>query len=299
MARLEELGLLAAPHTSAGRIPTEAGYRYFVRSLMANPDHDLSAADKHLIRQDFERTPSDLAMWLRTAATTLARTTRSATMVTAPRAPASYFKHLALLATHGRMVMMVLVMQSGDVRQQMFTLAESYTQDHLSAATNKLNTMCAGLDADQLQALIPSFESDLEREVFDLVVEALRDLDPLAANAYRGGLSDALFEFPDSQSAQQAVRLIEGQRGLEPIMDEAAEQPIGEVRVLIAGDGRWEAIRHLSVVLSRYGVSGRAVGTLIVIGPTRMRYGRAISAAGYVSGMITNLMLGVYGVGEE
>ncbi|MCC6975834.1 MAG: heat-inducible transcription repressor HrcA [Anaerolineae bacterium] len=299
MARLEELGLLAAPHTSAGRIPTEAGYRYFVKRLLSVAEQELPDVEKRLIAEQFERTPGDMDAWMRMAVNTLARTTRSAALVTPPRSTLSRFKHLALISTHGRMVMMVLVLQSGDVRQQMLTLTEGLNQEQLTAIANKFNATYTGMTADQLRTAAAQ-DSVLEREILELIADTLEDFDQTPQQLmYRDGLSDMLVEFQDTEGAQQAVRVIEGQSGLEPIISTIHNQAIGEVRVMIAGEGRWDQIRHLGMVWSRYGVRGKAVGTLIIVGPTRMRYGRAISAAGYVAGLMSNLMIEAYGNPDE
>ncbi|MCC7448106.1 MAG: heat-inducible transcription repressor HrcA [Anaerolineae bacterium] len=293
MAVLEELGLIAAPHTSAGRVPTEAGYRYFVKRLL--DEGELPAAEQQSISDLFSRAPHDVDQWLRLAASTLARTSRGAALVTAPRGYSSQFKHLELISTQGRLVLMVLVLYGGDVRQQMLTLADTLSQEALSATARRLNALCDGLTSEQIPA--KGGESALEREVLDVIADVLAETDHKQhAVAYREGLSDVLPEFTESEAAQQVLRLMEGQSLLPAILSEVTDPHIGHVRVVIAGEGRWNEIRHLSMVLSRYGVSGQVSGTMAVLGPTRMRYGRAISAVRYVAGLMSHLLIDVYGV---
>src|SRR5476649_1696032 len=112
LASLEEKGFLAAPHTSAGRVPTEAGYRYFVKQLLN--DGKLSTEEQTTIAHEFSQVHSDIAQWMQLAVTTLARTSRGAALVTAPYAYSSQFKHIELISTQGRLVLMVLVMYGGD-----------------------------------------------------------------------------------------------------------------------------------------------------------------------------------------
>ena len=120
-AALGELGYVAQLHTSAGRIPTERGYRYFVQKLLG--EFHLPLHERQMIRHQFHQARLELDQWMRLSAAILARTSGSASFVTAPQARANRFKHLQLIATQGRLVLMVLVLFGGEVKQQMLTLA--------------------------------------------------------------------------------------------------------------------------------------------------------------------------------
>lgn len=300
MSRLEELGLLSAPHTSAGRVPTEAGYRYFVKRLLSAHERELPADEKRTIAAQFNNVAHDMESWLRLSVAVLARVSSGAALVTPPRALSSQFKHLALIATHGRMVMMVLVLQGGDVRQQMLMLAEGLSQEVLSTIATHLNALCEGLSGEQVRNRARTLDSELEREILEVCADTLDEVDhSLSMYVYREGLSSILPQFPEREGAQQAVQIIEDRGLLENILAESPEQDIGQVRVIIGGEGRWHDTSHLGMVLSRYGVRGQVVGSLVVLGPTRMRYGRAISAISYVAGLVSNLMFSVYGEGDK
>ncbi len=294
MAILEELGLILAPHTSAGRVPTDAGYRYFVKRLLEASE--LSPEEQRTITAAFSSVPNDINEWMRLAVSTLARTSHSAALVTSPRAVTNQFKHIELISTQGRLVLMVLVLYGGDVRQQMLTLAETLTQEALSAAARRLNAICDGLTSEQTRAKMWLVDNELDRELLEVIADVLDDLDGKPQGvAYREGLSDVLPEFTESEGVQQALRLLEEHSILSGILSEALDPKIGHVQVVIAGEGRWKEVRHLSMVLSRYGVSGQATGALGVLGPMRMRYGRAISAVRYVAGVMSNLLFEAYG----
>jgi heat-inducible transcriptional repressor len=294
LAVLEELGYVAAPHTSAGRIPTQAGYRYFVKRLL--DAGELPPDEKKTIAAEFSQASTNVEQWMQLAVSTLARTSRSAALVTAPRSFSSQFKHIELISTQGRLVLMVLVLYGGDVRQQMLTLADVVDQETLSAAAHHLNSIGDGLTGEQLRARSYNVDGELEREVLEIVADVLEAADQRHnVITYREGLSEVLPEFTESEGAQQALRLMEERSLLANILSEALDQNVGTVQVVIAGEGRWSEATHLSMVLSRYGVSGQATGTLGVLGPTRMRYGRAISAVRYVAGLMSNLVFDVYG----
>jgi heat-inducible transcriptional repressor len=295
LAVLEELGFVVAPHTSAGRVPTEAGYRYFVKRLL--DEGDLPPDEQQNIANEFSVVPTNVEQWMQVAASTLARASRSAALVTAPRALSSQFKHIELISTQGRLVLMVLVLYGGDVRQQMLTMEDVLSQDVLSAAARRLNSTCEGLTGEQVRSRVRNADNELEREVLEIIAETLDASDnKVQLVTYREGLKDVLPEFTESVGAQQVLRLMEERSLLSGILAEALDQHIGHVRVLIGGEGRWSEATHLSMVLSRYGVTGQMTGTLGVLGPTRMRYGRAISTVRYVATLMSNLLLDVYGM---
>ncbi|NPV66390.1 MAG: heat-inducible transcription repressor HrcA [Anaerolineae bacterium] len=295
MGVLEETGYISSPHTSAGRVPTEKGYRYFVQHLL--DDDQLTAVERRTIAHQFHQAPLDLEQWMRLAAAVLSRTARSASLVTAPYSKINRFKHLELIATQGRMVLMVLVLHNGEVRQRMLTLAEPISQERLSETAARLTQLALGLTAQQLRAKLYGLNA-LEEEVLSLVITLIEQESDRPQLVYRDGLAELLSRFGESEGAQQALRVLEEQTLLEDLINEA-NPSIGNIRVLIAGEGRWDNISLLSIVLGRYGVAGQATGTLGVLGPTRMSYGRAISAVRYMSDLMSTLMVGIYGGDTE
>jgi heat-inducible transcriptional repressor len=295
MVVLEQQGLIFAPHTSAGRVPTARGYRYFVQRLLR--EAKLSKQERRRIAQEFETAALNVDEWPRIAATVLSRTARTAALVTPPRAAENRFKHLELISTHGRLVLMVLVLQGGSVQQQMLTLAEAVAQDVLSQTAQIINLTCAALTAEQVRAKLRVRPDELTREIGELVADAMRQLNQQAArDVYRYGLSENLPAFTDDE-AQQALRVLEEGDLLDRILGEmlATDQP--DLQIVVAGEGRWENLSHLSVVLGRYGTP-HARGALGVLGPTRMRYGRAISAVRYVASLMSDMLDDVYGESE-
>ena len=176
------------------------------------------------------------------------------------------------------------------------SLMRSAAGEALSAAALRLNTICDGLTGEQVRARSRIADNELEREMLEIITDVLEETDHKQyVVTYREGLSDVLPQFTESQGAQQVLRLMEERHLLAGILSEALDQNIGRVTVVIAGEGRWSEITHLSMVLSRYGVNGQATGTLGVLGPTRMRYGHTISAVRYVAGLMSGLLVNVYG----
>ena len=291
LVALTEMGYLRQPHTSAGREPTEDGYRYFVRQLMGHTD--LPAPTKQTITHQFYQAGADVDHWMRLAASVLAHQSQAASLVTAPHPEHSIFKHLELIGTHGRQVLMVLVLSGGEVSQQMLSLAEPVSQEQLSAVAQTINQICLGLDSDGIAALMTPATA-LEQDILKLVAgEMRRSGDVITGELYRDGLTHVLAEpeFGEMDVARRALRILEERPLLEDLLTRTVlSTEMGGVQVLIGGEGTWEELRECSMVLARYGAPGLATGTLGVLGPMRMPYGRTISTVRFMSGLLSNLV---------
>ncbi len=292
LSNLDELGFLRQPHTSAGRVPTEEGFRFFVGQLMGQTE--LPATTRQTIAHQFYQTRQDSDEWMRLAASVLAKQSHGASLVTAPQHVHGKFKHLELISIHGRQILLVLVMQSGEVRQQLLDLAEHVPQDTLSTTANHITILCAGKDLPGITALPPQHDHltddvlKLVRDLMDTVEEAI------TGEVYRDGLLNVLTEpeFAESDSARRALRVLEERPFLENLITQTVlNSDIGVVQVIICGEGNWEELSECSMVLARYGIRGTATGTLGVLGPIRMRYGRTISTVRFVAGLLSEMVI--------
>ncbi|NJL93194.1 MAG: heat-inducible transcription repressor HrcA [Anaerolineae bacterium] len=173
MAVLEQLGMIRAPHTSAGRVPTEAGYRYFVEHLLQ--EQELSRQEQRAIRAEFTQVAQDVHKWVRTAATVLAHRTQAAALVTEPRVRAARFKHLQLINTQGRLVLMILVLEGGELLQHLLTLAETVDQERLTQISLLINASYGGETAEGIRQKARTVGDTLTHEVLDLVAEMLAE----------------------------------------------------------------------------------------------------------------------------
>jgi len=295
MVDLTDSGYLRQPHTSAGRVPTEEGYRYFVRQLMGNTD--LPVNTKRTITHQFYQAGRDVNRWMRLAASVLAHQSQAASLVTAPMPEAVTFKHLELIATHGRQVLMVLVLTEGEVSQQMLTLAEPVPQAQLSATADHINQLCQGLDLDKINQ-IRDLQEALEQDVIKLVREEMQRIKTvIAGEVFRDGLSNVLAEpeFSESEAARKALRVLEEGPLLEDLLSRTVlSTGVEGVQVLIGGEGTWEELRDCSMVLARYGAPGVVSGALGVLGPIRMSYGRTVSTVRFISGLLSDLVVEMF-----
>lgn len=297
MMVLEDLGFLTQPHTSAGRVPTEKGYRYFVERLMR--ESQLPLKDQRTIQHQFHQVGVDLEQWMRLAASVLARTAQTASVVTSLRTDQCRLKHIQLILIHETMVLLIVVLEGGMVRQQMLNLDEPMQQDTLTQVANRLNDLCVTASVQRVQACSGRVGA-FEQQILDVVAQVMKSVDDQAGlHLYRDGLLNILHqpEFTVPESARNVVHLLEDRTLLEDLLTEMLE--VGGVQVIIGGEGRWTELKECSLVVSPYGVSGEARGALGVMGPMRMPYSRAISTVRYVAGLMSDLFRDLYGNAEE
>ena len=296
MVALTRAGLLTQPYTSAGRIPTEVGYRYFVRRLVE--DDSLPSAERRLISLQFHQARTSVDQWGRLAAAVLAHHTRGAALVTALHSPKARCKHLELISTRGRQILMVLVLQGGEVLQQLCSLQQPASQPELSEISARFTSKCNRHDADAVEQQSHSVEAGVERTLLTQIAETMRRADSFAAGeVYVDGIQNVLAEreFADSAPARKALQLLEQRTFLENFLASALSPHIGGVQVIIAGEGDWSELRECSMVLARYGTPNVATGAVGVFGPIRMAYDRAIGAVRHVANLMTSLVHESYG----
>jgi len=297
MVALTEMGYLRQPHTSAGRVPTEEGYRYFVTHVVYQADLPEPARDT--ISHQFYQARQDVEQWMPLAASILAHHSRAASIVTAPHSERAHYKHVELISTQGRQVLMVLVMTGGEVSQQILTLAEPVAQERLSGAADRLNGICVSKTTEEIAALPPRTEA-LEKDILTLVLQDMsRSEQRVSGEIYLDGLTNVLSEpeFLESDDARRAVHLFEERSLLQDLLARTTHNAtVGGVQVVIGGEGKWEELKQCSVVMARYGIPGMITGTLGVFGPMRMPYARTIPTvrfmADLLSGLVSETMVG-------
>jgi len=291
LAALTEQGYLRQPHTSAGRVPTEEGYRYFVGRLMR--DTALPEDTRRTISHQFYQMPNDIRQWMKLAASILATQSKAASLVTAPHTQQARIKHLELISTHGRQVLAVLVLEGGDLHQTFFTLEQPYAQEQLTNLAARINQSVLGLDSSSLTSLQGATDK-IEHDILQWVGDTLKQADALVSGEiYLDGITNVLSEpeFADSEDARRALHLLEERTLLQDLLSRTvlANDTKG-VHVLIGGEGTFDELRQCSIILARYGAPELASGTLGVLGPMRMSYGRSISVVRFVSNLLSDMV---------
>lgn len=291
MAALTDYELLRQPHTSAGRVPTEEGYRFFVGNLIQQSG--LPTNTRRTITHQFYQSRQDIEQWLKLAASVLANQSQAASLVTAPHSEKAIFKHLELIATRGRQVLMVLVLVGGEIRQQFISLAEPVPQERLSQIANQLSNLCVRMDIRGISQVKPQLDP-LGQEILDIVLTELALIEESATGEiYLDGMTNVLSEpeFSESDEARQALHILEEPSLLSNLLANAmTNTDVGGIQVLIGGEGTWEELRQVSVVLARYGDPHTLTGSIGVLGPIRMPYDRTISTVRFVANVLSDLV---------
>ena len=298
LAALEEDGLISQPHISAGRIPTDLGYRYFVERLMG--ESQLTLDEQRLIRHQFYQVQHRLDEWVRLTASILAQVLQTAAVITPPRDAEARLKHFELLALYESFVLIVLVLEDGTVRQERIILDNPASQEDLSRLASRLNDRFRGADARTMDTLAFTEGGDLppdEALVMASLARMLSQLDILTPDAfYHEGIGQLLqreeFTQADTEHVRKVVEALEQNR-LMPALAPQVMQGDG-VQIIIGGENESDALKDMSVVIARYGERGGMGGLLGIVGPTRMQYGRAVAVVRYLTQLLNDLLAETY-----
>ncbi len=292
MSRLEQEGYIHRAHPSAGSVPSDKGYRYYVESLQ---DVMLSPSEQRLMSHLFHQVERELEKWLSLAATLLARQVKNVAVVTMPKSTDCRLKHLELVALQDGLVLVVLVLNGAKLKQRLVIFDTPLSQTELTAITNRFNHVYGGMSRRKIQAK-DIILSPVEKQLTDYLVEMMRAEDEQEyEEPYLDGLHFMLNqpEFTRNQKLLGLMELVEHRRLLKMISPAGLSSR--GVRVIIGGENKEASFRDYSVVVSRYGLPREAEGTIGVVGPTRMSYAHTISTVVYLSSLLSGLVAGLYG----
>jgi len=298
LAELEHAGLLTHPHTSAGRVPTDAGYRFFVESIVDSVP--VPAVEQLMIRHQFGQVEFASEHWFRLAARTLATVTHAAGLATPAKPRAAHVRRVDLVAINDRLASLILVLREGAIKQQLVNLDRPVDEQVLTAVAAVVNDRVAGRTAAAAEAALRSVDADdeigaLVARVGERVVRTLREYD---ADAIEELFSDGLLnvmaapEFAQSDKLRRVFSALENRAYLGELVVTVAGA--GRVQVFIGEENEPIEMRDVSLVLAPYGRPGRAIGVVGVLGPTRMSYPHAIGTVGFVSGLMNELVDHLY-----
>lgn len=291
MADLEDLGLIASPHTSAGRIPTARGYRLFVDTMLTAQPFELASGMPIEQPQLYPDQPQRV---IANAAQLLSNLSSFVGVITAPRKVA-VFHHIEFLRLSERRVLVILVAPDGDVQNRVILTAQDYTQSQLQEASNFLTSQYAGLTIDQVRERLKNEVDALRGEIATLMQAAVQagtdaetdSQEQVVVSGERNLLTVQDFS-SDMGSLRKLFDLFEQKTQLMRLLDVSSRAE--GVRIYIGGESRVVPFEELSVVSAPYEVNGQVVGTLGVIGPTRMAYDRMIQIVDITSRLVTNAL---------
>jgi heat-inducible transcriptional repressor len=285
MSDLEEMGLIASPHTSAGRIPTARGYRLFVDTMLTVQREQFNAPSLP---------PDQPQRVIANAAQLLSNLSQFVGVVMAPRR-SSVFRHIEFLRLSARRFLVIIVSPEGDVQNRVVFTEADYTQQQLVEASNYINTHYAGLAIEQVRERLKNEVEELRGEIVQLMKTAVdasseamtQAQDDVVISGERNLLAVSDFS-SDMSHLRKAFELFEQKTQLMRLLD-VSSQAAG-VRIFIGGESQVVPFEELSVVSAPYEVDGQVVGTLGVIGPTRMPYNRMIQIVDITSRLVSNAL---------
>ncbi len=276
LADLVDLGYLAQPHTSAGRVPTDSGYRYFVDFLMdLEPIPDKVKA---YIQDELGSAPADEQGMVERVAMTLAAVTQNASVASAPQGSLARIKHLDLVSLEPKEVLLILLLEGNLLRQQVVETSEAATQAELTRLAARLNAAFSGRASDEARRRYEAASLGLEKELLGRVIAVVDAYEKGSDNlVVHDGVRNLLRhpEFAESSRVHQVLEVLEETRYLTVLL----RQLIGdsELQIVIGSENMSSQLQGCAVVLTTYGPSDRLKGVLGVIGPTRMAYSQTVA----------------------
>jgi heat-inducible transcriptional repressor len=276
LAELADLGYVTQPHTSAGRVPTDSGYRYFVDFLM-----NLEAIPERVkayIDDELRAAPADEQGMVERVAMTLAAVTQNASVASAPQGSLARIKHVDLVSLEPREVLLILLLEGNLLRQQVVETTQSATQAQLSKLAARLNSSLAGRASDEARRHYDAAPLGLEKELLGRIVAVLDVYEKGSDNlVVHDGVRNLLRqpEFAESSRLHQVLEVLEETRYLTILL----RQLIGDsdLQIVIGSENTSSQLQGCAVVLTTYGPSERLKGVLGVVGPTRMAYSQTVA----------------------
>ena len=282
LAALEEAGLIAQPHTSAGRVPTDRGYRHFVELVM-HEDRELAPGERRTLRQQFNQQAALGADSTHLAPSLLARTLRSAAVATRSGSSHARVRRIELVPLEDDLVLVTLLMQTGGVRQVVHHAEAALERADLTRLSNELSEKLADKTAGQARRTLRGM-SDVARPFATAAIRLLQQAqEQTLAAVTLEGLAQLLSqpEFAQSEKLRPIIEVLEQQPLLARFLAESLASP--GVQVIIGAENRLEQMRDAALVLTRYGTEEDAWGVLGVLGPTRLPYWRAVPMVRFVA----------------
>jgi heat-inducible transcriptional repressor len=287
MARLEDEGYISQPHTSAGRVPSDKGYRYYVESLMS--EEALAWEERETIRHQFHQAERAMEQWFQLAAAVLAHHVSNFAVVTSPRSKEIRLRHVQLVPLQELSALCVVVLNEARIRQQVIAFREPLDTNALHTSAERVSNRLDGLTLAEIKRL-PQPLSELDERIVESVVELMDEESVALGEVFRDGVREVLSqpEFARSERILDFIDVLE-QRTLPSAIPIRQLSEDG-ISVVIGSENSHEAMRECSVVLARYGVEGGPSGVVAVLGPTRMRYARTIPTVRYLASLLGDLI---------
>ena len=294
VAVLRDRGYLAHPHTSAGSVPLDKAYRFFVESIEPVMDTAIPQGARDRAREQLQHILQNLDEWANVSAAVLSGLVGNMAIATFPKAQETRVRHLDLVHIQDLLVMLIVVLEQARLHRQLIRLPHPMEARELEESTARLRSYLMGHDQREIESQQMHLTS-LEEELVEATVTVLQEEERAAyRNHYVDGIRNLLSqpEFAENERARAIVEGVEDGSLAQTILAETPEG--GVLRVIIGQEHPDDALSPLSVVVCQYGHPHHAVGALGVVGPTRMEYIRTIAGVRFVSAEMSEILENVY-----
>lgn len=291
MADLEEMGYLEQPHTSAGRIPSDKGYRLYVDHLMII--NKLAHMQKDVIRKAFLQKIGEIEQLISQTSKILSQMTKLTSVVLSPQLKNSKLKHVQLVPIDLNSILLVLVTESGTVKNAVLRLNESFTNDELTQISKLLNHRLRGLTIGEIDGTVIGniknemhiFHSMIDC-VMPVLISTLENMEDV--KLYLDGLTNILQlpEYHNIDKAREFMAMLEHKEVLTDMLLNSKD----DVSIVIGRENKYQEMKECSLITATYRLNGRVVGKIGVIGPTRMDYENIISIVDFVTQNLTKIL---------
>ncbi|MDA8233723.1 MAG: heat-inducible transcriptional repressor HrcA [Clostridia bacterium] len=299
MSDLEEMGYIEQPHTSSGRVPSDLGYRYYVDFMMEK--QKLSNQEQDFIRHGYESKKTEISAVIQQTSKILSQLTNYTSIVLSPQGGRSAFKHLQLVPLEPGKALVVVVTESGFIHNKIIDIPEKLKQEELIKISQVLNAKLQGHPLEEIKRTLISeiyFELNKHKEIFNIVMELLQNDSPGLAPEDKVCLAGTLNmlnqpEFRQIEKVKTLLSLLDQDDLLRNLMTVNSQEE--GVNISIGEENKQEGLRDCSMITATYHIDGQLVGSIGVLGPTRMEYAKVVSIVEYMTQNLEEILRNCYG----
>lgn len=295
MSDLEEMGFIEQPHTSSGRIPSDKGYRLYVDKIMKQ--NTVNDAQREMIKNEFLDTLGEIDKLVKHASKLLSQMTQYTSIVMAPQLRRTSIKQIQLIRIDNATVLAVIITDAGIVKNSVLRLIQDVHPEVLIRISNMLNERLAGLSMEEIEGFDVEYMRDNSFGHMEIIEQVVPELIQTlfysdTADVYHDGVSNILNlpEYSDINKARSFLNTMEEKDLLFKVLNNVK----GDVSVRIGSENAIEQFKDCSLITATYKINGKTIGSVGIIGPTRMEYSKAISIVecmtDYLSDMLTNIL---------
>lgn len=295
MSDLEDLGYLNKPHSSAGRVPSDKAYRLYVNELLDRKKHKINKKKKDEIKDILTRESREIEQLLQNSARILSALTSYTALAISPQLIDSTIKHIQLIPIDELQILMVLVSNTGVVKNSIFRLKESIPENQITILSNFLNDKLRGLSVEEINGKVPG---EILREIYEfkniidniipVISQSMEDIDNI--DLYSGGVNKIL-NFPEYNDLEKAKTFMKFIEDKDAVVELLLNNPISkDIQISIGSENIYAPIKDCSLLTTTYKLGDKTIGKIGVIGPTRMDYIVVINALQLFSENITEIL---------